>query len=80
MLRTSIVQWRVLKICTFRTVAVGAQELEVIGGGRAAEGNRDDVVILEVEGAAALCALAPVPLEHCPPELDAAQNAKTHAM
>jgi hypothetical protein len=58
-----------LKVRSLFPVAVGTQELEVLGAGRATEGDRDHVVILEVEGAAAFGALASIALEHGPSHL-----------
>jgi hypothetical protein len=50
-------------------VAVGAEELEVLKRRRAAVGDGQDVVVLEVERAAALDAAATVALEDGSPQL-----------
>ena len=56
-------EWHALQISAFRAVALAAKQLEVLGRGRAAQGHGDDVVILQIERAAALDALAAVSFE-----------------
>lgn len=51
-------------------IAVGAEELQVLDRRSAAQSEGQDVVVLEVEGAAASHAFAAIALEHNPTDLD----------
>ena len=44
---------KALQVGTFQAVALPAEQLEVVDGGRTAEGHRDEVVVLKVNVAAA---------------------------
>jgi len=57
---------KALQVGAFQAVALPAEQLEVVNGGRTAESHRDEVVVLKVEFAAALDALATVAFEDCP--------------
>ena len=60
---------QVLQIGAFAAVALPAEQLEVVHRGGTAQSHRDDVVVLKVELAAALGALAAISLEHGPADL-----------
>jgi hypothetical protein len=58
-----------LQVGAFEAVALPAEQLEVVHCGGAAQGHWDDMIILKIEFAATLRALAAVPLEDGPAHL-----------
>jgi hypothetical protein len=54
-----------LQVSALLTVALATEQLQILNGGRAAQGHRDQVIVLKIEIAAALNALAAVSLEDC---------------
>ena len=58
-----------LQVSTLETVALTAEQLEVVNRGGAAQCHRNDVVVLKVEFATALGTLPPVSFEDCPTDL-----------
>lgn len=54
-----------LQVSSLLSIALSAEQLEVVDRGGATQGYREEVVILKIELAAALGALATVSFEDC---------------
>jgi hypothetical protein len=57
------------RVSALRAVAVSAEQLKVVDSGGPAQGHREEVVILKIEFAAALGALAAVSFVDCPADV-----------
>jgi len=60
---------QVLQVSAFEAVALPTEQLQVVHRGGTAQSHRDDVVVLKVELASALGALATISFEHGPADL-----------
>src|SRR5262249_40416136 len=60
---------QVLQVGAFEAVALPTEQLQVVHRGGTAQSHRDDVVVLKVELASALGALATISFEHGPADL-----------
>ena len=58
-----------LQVSAFEAIALPTEQLQVVHSGGTAQSHRDDVVVLKVELAAALGALAAISFEHGPADL-----------